>query len=429
MEQLNYFQKEVTAADVKPFLEVILPETDVLSVSNVIALEGTNITRTPITSEFANPENKWYEMDALADDKIFVRDDNLVSDNVSIVPGKYISIDKKFITEYTDLGFHKLIFGGGSKDVSSLCEFGVSEVITNRIGDFINNMSLGQTLSPKSTLFIQYRVGGGSTSNIGQGVINTITNAEIFVNGPNPTTNTNVQTSLTINNPVAALGGRDEPSVDEIRNMVRYNMSAQNRAVTLKDYQIMISKMPGKFGVPFRTSVMEYSNKIDVATLGLDPDGKLSNTSTSTLKTNIANYLSDIRMINDYVEITDGKIVNLGFEIDLLIEKEFPKTQIINDSINAVTEYFDVNKWEMGENIYLGQLIEAVNNVGGVTNVVDIRVYNKVGGSYSINEISQPYVNESTKQIDLLGNAMLFGEVNGMYEIKIPSKDILIRVK
>ena len=187
--------------------------------------------------------------------------------------------------------------------------------------------------------------------------------------------------------------------------------------------------MPGEFGVPFRTSVMEYSNKIDVATLGLDPEGKLSNSSTSTLKYNIANYLSDIRMINDYVEITDGKIINLGFEIDLLIEKEFPKTQIINDSINAVTEYFDVNKWEMGENIYLGQLIETINNVGGVTNVVDIRVYNKVGGSYSINEISQPYVNEDTKQIDLLGNSMLFGEVNGMYEIKIPSKDILIRVK
>jgi len=423
------FQKEIIASDVRPFLEVILPETDVLAISSVITLDGSNITRTPTTSEFANPENKWYEMDALADDKLFVQDDTLISDNVAIIPGKYIPVTQKFITEYTDLGFQKLIFGGGTQDVSSLCDFGVDEVLTNRIGDFINNMSLGSTLSPKTTLFVQYRVGGGSASNIGPNTINVLTNAEVFVNGPNPATNTSVRNSLTVNNPIAALGGKDKPSVDEVRNMVKYNMSAQNRAVTLKDYQVMISKMPGEFGVPFRNAVVEYNNKIDIAILGLNPDGKLTNESTSTLKQNISNYLSDVRMINDYVEITDGRIINLGFEIDLLIEKEYPKTQIINDVINSVSDYFDINKWQMGENVYLGQLIETVNNVGGVLNVVDIRVYNKVGGDYSINEISQPYLDASTRQVNLLGNSMLFGEVNGMYEIKSAMTDVAVRVK
>ena len=52
----------------------------------------------------------------------------------------------------------------------------------------------------------------------------------------------------------------------------------------------------------------------------------------------------------------------------------------------------DINKWDMGDNIYLSQLIENINNVGQVLNVIDLRVYNKVGGEkYSVNEIAQPY--------------------------------------
>jgi hypothetical protein len=54
----------------------------------------------------------------------------------------------------------------------------------------------------------------------------------------------------------------------------------------------------------------------------------------------------------------------------------------------------------MGENISL--LIELINNVGGVLNVVDLRIYNKIGqGVYSLNEISQPYINLTTRQVNI----------------------------
>ena len=56
----------------------------------------------------------------------------------------------------------------------------------------------------------------------------------------------------------------------------------------------------------------------------------------------------------------------------------------------------------MGENIYISNLIETINNVGGVLNVIDLRIYNKVGsGKYSLNEISQPYLDNTTRQIDI----------------------------
>ena len=44
--------------------------------------------------------------------------------------------------------------------------------------------------------------------------------------------------------------------------MTKYNFSAQNRAVTIKDYLSRIQLMPGKFGVPFRLGVSENQNNI-----------------------------------------------------------------------------------------------------------------------------------------------------------------------
>jgi hypothetical protein len=425
------FKRVLTEADVRPFFELVLPDNDVLSIESIITLEGTNYVNTPTVDEFYNFDNRWFEMDALAEDKVFIEDTiSTAGSEEGIKNGKWVRVDRKFIREYTDRGFTRLIFGGGSQDVSSLCEFDTNPALINRIGDFINNNSLGITPSANKTMFVRYRVGGGANTNVGANTITNVVSATIFVNGPDTAINTAVSKSLKVNNPVPALGGKDEPSVEEIRNLVRYNFSAQNRAVTIKDYQSRIALMPGEFGVPFRCGVYEYQNKISVSILTLDSNGKLSPTATNVLKQNIANYLSDYRMLNDYVEINNGRVINLGFEIDLFIDKQFPQSQIISEVIKKVDDYMDINKHEMGENIMLSQLLEIINNVGGVLNVIDIRVYNKVGqGKYSMNEIAQPYIDEATRQIDLLGQFTLFGEPTGMFEVRYPESDILVRVK
>jgi len=422
------FKKIITTQDVVPFFELILPDNDVLSVDSIITQEGTNIANDPSPDKFF-VEDRWYEVDALVENKVFVKDYNTVSDNSGITPGKWLEINKRFITEYTDLGFTKLIFGAGTQDVSQLCDFDVNPAMVNRIGDFINNMSLGTTPTANQTMFVRYRVGGGASSNIGSNTIKSVNTIQMFVNGPNNTKNTSVRTSLTVNNPVPAMGGRDEPSIEELRNLVRYNFASQNRAVTLKDYEARIALMNGEFGVPFRCGVYEHQNKISVSVLGLDPNGKLTSSATNVLKQNVADYLSEYRMLNDYIEVNNGRVINLGFEIDLFIDKQYPQSAIIAEVINQVSTYMDINKHHMGENIYMAPLLEAINNVNGVLNVIDIRVFNKVAGNYSTNEIAQPYIDDETRQIDLLGEFRLFGEPTSMFEIKLPEKDITVRVK
>jgi len=103
---------------------------------------------------------------------------------------------------------------------------------------------------------------------------------------------------------------------------------------------------------------------------------------------------------------------------------------IFSNVITTIKEYLDINKWDMGDNIYLSQLVENINNVGGVLNVTDLRVFNKVNENarYSLNEIAQPYIDETTRQVDLLGKYTLFGAPNSMFEIKYPNTDIKVTI-
>lgn len=424
------YKKTLNSTDYRPFLEVVLPEDNVLSIENIVTKEGTNLSTTPTEEEFSNFSLNWYEVPALAQNQIYVEDPNAVSDQDGIVVGKWKNSPRRFIKEFTDNGFCKIIFGAGDADISELNDFVGCRGQIDRIGKTINNLSLGEIPPTSNTLFVRYRVGGGEDTNIGPNTINSLGVISTVINGDDATTNNIIKNSISVNNPVPALGGKEEPSVDEIRNLIRYNFSAQNRCVTIKDYQSRIPLMPGKFGVPFRTGVWEERNKVNVSILALDENGKLTTNATSTLKQNIAEYLADYRMINDYVTIKNGRVLNLGFEIDIFADKATPKGDVISGVINRVREYFDINKWDMGDNIYLSQLVENINNVGGVLNVTDLRVYNKVNenGKYSLNEIAQPYIDETTRQIDLLGRYTLFGQPNAMFEIKYPNNDIKVTI-
>ncbi len=424
------YKRLIKTEDYKPFLEVILPENNVLSIENIVTMEGTNLTSLPTPTDFAEFDLNWYEVPALAQAEIYIEDDNKISDREGVVVGKWKNAPQRFIKEFSDKGFCKIIFGAGESDITDLNEFIGCRGQIDRIGKTINNLSLGEIPKPSQTMFIKYRVGGGTASNIGVNTLTSLGLVNVIVNGVDSNTNRIIKDSISVNNPIPALGGKEAPSVEEIRNLVRYNFSAQDRCVTIKDYQSRVPLMSGRFGVPFRTGVWEERNKINVSILALDSDNKLTTQATSALKQNISEYLADYRMLNDYITIKNGRVINIGFEVDLFIEKSIPKGDVINNVITTIKEYLDINKWDMGDNIYLSQLVENINNVGGVLNVTDLRVFNKVNENarYSLNEIAQPYIDETTRQVDLLGKYTLFGAPNSMFEIKYPNTDIKVTI-
>jgi hypothetical protein len=422
------FKKTILPNDVVPFLELFLPEKNVLGVTSVLLKDGTQYANVPPDQEFLGTNNKWYEVDALIQDKVFIEDPSKASDQPGVKVGRYIATSNKFITEFTPEGFFKMTFGGGSQSADEqLREFAATGNPLN-LQKYSNNLALGSTLKSNSTLFIQYRVGGGISSNVGVNVINQLGTVNFAVNGPSQSQNTSVVNSLNCNNTTAAIGGANVPSVEEVRNYVTYNFAAQKRAVTINDYESIIRGMPSQFGAPAKVAITEQDNKIKVQCLSYDSTGKLTNVISNTMKSNIANYLSNYRMINDYVSVESAQVIDLKFDVYIVLDGSQNQGTTITQIVDIVSNYFSPSIREMGQNIYVSEIKKEIQSLNGVVTVAQIDVFNLIGGQYSSSQTSQRYLNSETKQIELIDET-IFAEPTQIYQVRFPGKDISVRVK
>ena len=424
----NVFKRVIGANDVKPFFELFLPEKNVLGITSVLLKNGTQYTNTPSTSEFLGVDNKWYEVDALAEDRVFIEDPAKVSDQPGIKVGRYIQTQDRFITEYTPEGFKKMTFGGGTNTAQDQLNQFTTLGATLELQKYSNNFSLGSTLTPNSTLFIQYRVGGGLATNLGTNVINQIGTVSFFVNGPSETTNSAVVNSLRCVNVTAAVGGAGIPSLEEIRNYVSFNFSAQKRAVTVQDYESIIRNMPAQFGAPAKVSITENDNKILIQILSFDTSGKLTNIVSNTLRQNIANYLSNYRMMNDYISIFSAEVIDLSVDVAIVLDSAQNSGQVISSVIDKVSAYFNPQTRELGQNVYLSELRSVIQNTNGVLTVTTLDVFNEVGGQYSSAETSMEYSDAEVKLIGPVDDT-IFAQPSQVYQIRYPGKDIRVSVK
>jgi hypothetical protein len=422
------FKKVVTPGEVIPFYNFFLPDKNVLGVTSIIQKDGTTYQATPSFSEFASSTNRWYEVDALVEDTVFIEDPTKPVDNAGVKVGKYLKTDNRFITEYTPEGFLKVQFGAGTVTPDEQLRQFTTTGIPLKLQNFQNNIGLGLTVKPNTTLFVQYRTGGGLSSNVGVGAINQVGLVDFTVNGPSETTNNNVIQSLKVNNVTAAIGGSNQPTVEEVRNMVTYNFSAQKRAVTINDYKSLIDTMPGNFGAPAKVSITENNNKIAIKILSYDSTGVLTQTVSNNLKTNLATYLSKYRMINDYISIEVAKVIDLEFEFYIVLDSSGSQGDVISQVINSVSTYMSPANRELGQNVNVSEINTLIQNIAGVNALSEVRVYNKIGGQYSSSETSQRYVDKNNKQIELIDNT-IFAEPDQIYQIRFSNKDIKVRIK
>lgn len=476
------YKKVMYSSDIEPFMEIVLPETNVMNIESIIFKESAEITNSPSIYEYYIDEEQYriseeavmtyrfFECDSLADQWRFGYGDEKVSNYIVIdkynphryddvtegsgetttrttryYRGEWKPLTQKFITEYTDNGYMKIIFGASNtyNEVPS----GQTTYADYRACKIINNDMLGILPKEGWTMFVLYRVGGGVSTNLGPNSINKISLAHVDwgnVNGTDGSIKGRVIGSLRVNNISTALAGKDEPSTEEIKALMKYNTSAQNRAVTVNDYKIKLMQMPPKYGAPFRSSVIETNNKIEIDLLGLDNNGKLTSSLPSPLTNNIIKYMSNFKQITDYIEIMSGKIYNIGIAVDLFTDKNYNTPNVISSVINTIKTYFDVSRHDMGEDIFVGDLEKEINMLDGVISIISLRIYVMHGSGYSSDKCPLPiYTPESVcsvdngvslengEQIDLDAiDKVLYSDYNSMFEIKNPDgDDIRIRCK
>lgn len=482
------YKKVLSSQDITPFMEVILPDRNIMNVESIIFKETCDKTSNdPDLAEFYVDEEeymtanmsamtyRYFEVDSLADQYRFGNstaiDNKVVIDfyapdmyddftetasdgttkTTRYYRGEWKPIRNKFITEYTDNGYLKIIFGSGTSydDVPDAQSMYSKRVLSK----LINNDMLGVLPKEGWTMYVLYRTGGGVSSNIAKGALNSIfmTVAEFKQYAGNTDANAaeirgKVLNSLTVTNTSPAVAGKDAPSTEEIKYLVKYNTSSQERCVTVKDYKLRLMKMPARYGSPFRAAVIEENNKIAVSMLGLNADGKLTKALPQTLVDNIIEYLSGYRTVTDYIECKSGKIYNIGFGLELFISKTYDAPTVVTNVINKVKEYMSVSSHDMGEDIFLGDLEKEITMVDGVIAIIDLSVYSLYDGIYSsdrcpfpeektsgecaANTTSTFYVDNGKSFKISLGDVehMLSSDYNSMFEI-YSDNDIQVKFK
>jgi len=339
-----------------PFYKISLSENNVIDIIDVKDSDN----------------NKWYEVDYLAQDLIFTETENTSFTNNSYVQYssevpkliKSFKTSRKFVVNVTANNTTYLEFGAGTDATSDEVIYPNSELVgigLNNISNLnlnydtsklLNSETFGQ--SPSNTvLTVQYLVGGGLTSNSPSDTIKNISSVTFLndVSGLNPSQNsllTTVKNSFRISNPNPAVGGQNEESVEEIRQNALANFGSQNRTVTVDDYISRIYSIPPRFGSIAKVMVIPNSD-LSISTNQTLLNGFVNNENQTTLINNsLENNFRKVNFdvsnpfsLNLYV-LSYNSNKNLTQTNDALvynIRHYLQKYKIISDSINIIDGY------------------------------------------------------------------------------------------
>lgn len=412
------------------FTEAIKFNTITLDDPNIIGIleivEGDGIT-------------KWYEVPFLGQDSVFVEENNVGAD-ADKVPNsiKLQKVPKRFVTRFNSAGNLIIQFGAGTAgsdddtftpDPTNVGLGTLQGISTIDKAYDPSNFLYTQTygLAPSNvTLTIRYLTGGGIEANV---PANTLTsfNATTTIPGNDNT----YEDTLAFNNTLAASGGKDGDTVEEIRQNALRSFAEQKRTITLQDYTVRALSLDPKFGTVAKvfvtqdqlTSTKSATDSIidnnplalSLYVLAFDNDKKLI-TATSTLKNNLRTYMSYYMPLTDALNLKDAFVVNIGINYDILVRPNFNSRDVLLNCNLALQEYFNISKWNINQPINISAIYSLLDRVSGVQTVSKIEVVNKQGGDYS------------EYAYDIKGatrNNIVYPSYDVMiFELKFPNRDI-----
>jgi hypothetical protein len=389
--------------------------------------------------------NIWYEVPHLGQEMVYdsikntnPNDPNTYQDTDVPYLLKNKQVSRRFATRFTSTNNLQIQFGAGKTT-------NVDEEVTpntDNVGlglpfekdkltaayspqNFILSNTYG--IAPTGQLTVRYLTGGGAGANVSAGDLTNLSNSTVtFQNtGLTEVTANSVFNSLSVVNPLAATGGNDGDSNEEIRQNSISNFSTQLRTITADDYLVRALSMPPKYGVISKAYIEktklenvgagEIPSTLDLYILSQNSNSKLINAS-STLKQNIQTYLSQFRIIGDSINIKDAFYINVGLTFEIIVKPNFNNNEVLRACLNSLKNYFSLDKWQINEPIQINEIFLLLDNVQGVQTVKKVEFNNKVGGNYS------------QYAYDLEGatlNGVIYPSLDPMiFEVRFPNTDI-----
>jgi hypothetical protein len=394
--------------------------------------------------------NEWYEVPYLAQATIYDTITNTNPNDSGETPYllQLLEVSRRFVSRFTSPTTLQIQFGAGTNTSVFDTQIIPNPTLVGLNSVFSTNQRLTTAYDPanflytgtygiapsNTTLTVRYLTGGGVAANVPANSITSIidtTNITIAAAGLDPTLRGRVLGSVAITNPLAATGGKDGDTTDELRFNSLAAFGTQLRTVTQDDYLIRALSLPSQYGSIAKIYLEpkklenilpgEAPSTLDLYVLSYDANKKLKPASDS-LKQNLKTYLSQYRMINDTIRIRDGYTINIGVDFDIIVLPEYNNSEVLISCIESLKSYFEIDKWQMNEPIVLRDLYIMLDRLDGVQTIKTINITNKVG-------ISAGY---SPFAYDIAGatqNNTIYPSLDPMiFEVKYPDSDIKGRI-
>ncbi len=422
------------------------------SAFSTITIEDTNIIK--VLDVVDSDGNIWYEVPYLGQELIYkstkntnTNDPNSYTDTDAQYLLKLEKIARRFTTRFRADNSLEIQFGSGTtSDVDE-------DILPNGdnvgIGLPFEQIKLTTAFDPSNflqtdtygiapantTLTVRYLTGGGVSSNVEADTVTTLTstgNIAFQNSNLNSTTSNYIFSSVTVNNELAASGGGDGDTLEEIRQNTLVGFQSQLRNVTTKDYAIRALSMPSDYGAIAKSYVEatkandntlpgEIPSTLSLYVLGFDSAKHLI-TSSNTVKQNLSTYLSEYRIIGDTVKIKDGFVINIAVDFEIITLPNFNNNEVLSRCIEELQNYFAIDNWTFNQPILLKELFINLDKINGVQTVKDIYITNKTGVSQGYSEYA--YDIEGATQ-----NNVVYPSLDPcVFEVKYPDTDIRGRV-
>lgn len=180
---------------------------------------------------------------------------------------------------------------------------------------------------------------------------------------------TAVSASIAIQSSSAASGGVDNESVASMKRAIQSITRAQNRAVTLTDFEDLTLRVSGAV-----KSVAEYDSGTNTVTVYPVPyvSDYTSFTGASVpipadMQTEAVDYIQPLAMVGVTVESATSLPVNrVDTTISVKVNDRYVAPWIERDVTSAIDALFDFNSLEIGQEIRVGDIYRAVLSTQGV---------------------------------------------------------------
>ena len=397
---------------------------------------------------FDSDGNQYYEVDYLAQDLIYdsikntnTNDPNNYQDGDAPYILKTKSTNNRFITRFLNESTLQIQFGAGNAlqideqitpnpdNVGIGLPFGQSKLTAAYSpSNFVFTNTYG-TASSNTTLTVRYLTGGGTNANVDANTINTLNTGNIQFKNSNLSNTTTAQfifNSLAVNNPIAASGGSDGDTIEEIRQNSLSNYNTQQRNVTADDYLIRALSMPSKFGDIAKAFTTKPSTKdpdtiLDLYVLTYDINNNL-NIPSNAVKSNLKTYLNQYRMIGDTVNIKDAFIINIECNFEIITLPNFNNSDVLSRCISSLQDYFNIKNWQINQPIIIREITVLLDNIPGVQTVQNVSIINKAGTNSGYSQYA--YDIKGATQ-----SGIIYPSLDpSIFEVKYPNTDIKGRV-